>query len=86
MSIFYTDVIEITPVAYDAETNEKTESATKEVNGYWEEDSGIEYKDGLPVGPKGMVFFPPTVSIKKGDLVRLITKGIVNVSTNPENT
>lgn len=86
MSIFYTDLIEITPVAYDSETNEKVESASVETAGYWEEDSGIAYNDGLPVGPKSMVFFPSTVSIKKGDLVRLLKKGSVDVSSDPEYT
>ena len=84
MSIYYTDTIEITPVAYNPETNIRIESTPVSYKGYWEEDSGISYNDGLPVGPKSMVFFPSTVTVKKGDLLRLTKKGSIDVSTNPD--
>lgn len=86
MSIYYTDTIEVTPVSYNSETNARTEGIALEVKGYWESDSGIQYTDGLPVGPKEMVFFPSTVSIKRGDMLRLTKKGSLDVSTNPEYT
>ena len=86
MSIYYTDIVEVTPVSYASETNLRTEGVVVEVKGYWEEDSGINYNNGLPIGPKEMVFFPSTVVIKKGDMLRLIKKGSLDVSTNPEYT
>ncbi len=33
-----------------------------------------------------MVFFPETVVIKRGDLLRLTKKGHIDVSTNPNYT
>ncbi len=85
--MYYTDTIEITTVTENAETKAKTEDVPFLVKGYWEESSGIKYgKDGLPVVPEEWVFFPKSVNIKKGDLLRLTMKDDTDVSANPDYT
>lgn len=84
MSVFYTDKVEIVNVEYDSETKIEINSPPVIVKGYWEEDSKLAFKDGLPIGYSSLIVFPIRVNINKGDLVKLVKKGNLDMTMNPD--
>ena len=75
MNIYFTDIVQITPITRDANFRNKTEETPFYSEAYVEEDDKIVYgSDGLPIKPARKIFLPYSVSIKEGDFIKTTSK------------
>ena len=75
MSIYFTDIVQITPITRDTNFRNKTEGTPFYSEAYVKEDDKIIYgSDGMPIKPARKIFLPYNVSIKKGDFIKLTSK------------
>lgn len=75
MSVYYTDRVQITPVAVDQNFRTETEGASFFSEAYIEDDDKIVYDStGQPIKPAKRIFLPyinKNKNIEKGDLIKV---------------
>jgi hypothetical protein len=80
----FPDVIEITPVAIDAQNGAETKGVPVRVRCYYEDATRVLTNDnGTPVQCVTFAMIPARTQVKRGDLARRISKSGVLVSDEP---
>lgn len=85
MNLYFTDLVQITPVTRDASFRTETKGTSFSKNAYVEFDDRISYDgSGLPIRPAKVIFLPYATTIKEGDYIKVLKYHGNSVTANEQ--